>query len=245
MRTAGFVDAQGVEFPSRSVVVSSGQIKPVEFDYDKASTVVVTLASPEGGPIPNALPVTLGSTAFAPLGTRIFTGTGATRHIANLFPVLSGYTAWAGSCADADPEGKEPIIVGPDAGGELPYWEGATRTDPVHAEPGSSANVTIELSTVNITVMRGTGNPSPDPGRTVRARHVADTGCPSPGIDMVIGTTDAAGNISTALPYGRWYFQVNSRTAIGNYTNYNAVIDPRNALPGDPAGPFNVVVRVQ
>lgn len=239
--TAGYVNPQGVEFPTASVTVGVEQSHAVEFDYDEAATLDVSLVAPEGGTMPSALPVTLGHTTFVPSGTRTFAGTGPSRSIPALFPTPSGYALWGGSCADADPEAK--VAVGD--GVFEPIWSGASRSDPIATDPGATSAATIELSTVEIAVVKRLGNDDylPLPGAAVRVRHAADAGCAA--VDLPAGSADGGGLLAAALPFGEWWFAVAGESPVGAWTDYSVTIDPRDASPGDPAGPFNVIVVVQ
>ena len=117
--TAGYVDRQGTASPSQSVGVNVGQVASVAFDYDRAATLSLTIAGINGGTPANAMAVSLGNTGYLPSGTKAFSGTGTLRTLTNLFPYNDGFDAWAGDCADADPEGKNASNV--------LYWPGASR----------------------------------------------------------------------------------------------------------------------
>ncbi len=49
----------------------------------------------------------------------------------------------------------------------------------------------------------------------VTVSHAADSGCPS-GATYTLGTTDAAGNLTAALPYGLWTVTAGSTSAAGH-----------------------------
>lgn len=191
--TAGYVDPQGVAAPSQSAAVIAGETVSRAFDYDRAATLDLTITAPDGGSFPNNLNVTLGNTAFTPSGTKTFTGTGATRSI-SVFPASSGYTAWAGHCADADPEGQKPGNTGP-------YWPDGERPDTVETPPGATAAATVPLRTLQITLQRSTGVPLD--GVSMRAVHPSMNGCTG-GVTYTIGTTSGGGQLTVALPYGTW-----------------------------------------
>jgi hypothetical protein len=114
-----YVDRQGRANPSQVTGVTSGATSSVSFDYDRASALTLTMTSPGGGSFPSSLSVDVGNSALVPTGSKEFPGAGAIRTVGNLYPYADGYEAWAGSCADADPEGKD--------GNGLAFWPGATR----------------------------------------------------------------------------------------------------------------------
>jgi len=66
----------------------------------------------------------------------------------------------------------------------------------------------------------------------VTVAHAADSGCPS-GETYSLGTTDAAGNLTAALPYGLWSVTAGS-TSGGSVT----------LSPLDPPTPVGVTVIV-
>ena len=111
--------------------------------------------------------MSLGNTQFLPTGVKTYTGSGLTRTIGSLFPAADGYTAWAGSCADADPEGQKP-----NAGGL--YWPGGPAADAARHPPGATTAGTVAVKTAAITV--GPGG-LPLVGATVVATHAADQSC--------------------------------------------------------------------
>jgi type II secretory pathway pseudopilin PulG len=199
---AGYVDRQGRANPTQVTGVTSGATSSVAFDYDQAASLTLTLTSAGGGTIPNGVSTVVGNTALVPTGTKEFTGTGSIRTLPNLFPYAEGYSAWAGSCADADPEGKD--------GNGLAYWNGATRDTELQTQPGGTAAGTVNLPTVEVrygdtAVSAGTVN--------VVAVHDADNGCPT-GLQYTVGTFSAAGTALVALPYGVWTLTVPGHTPL-------------------------------
>ncbi len=79
---------------------------------------------------------------------------------------------------------------------------------------------------------RGDGYGRPSLGGIVMVSHAADSGCPS-GVTYTLGTTDAAGNLTAALPYGLWSVTAGS-TSGGSVT----------LSPLDPPTPVAVTVIV-
>jgi hypothetical protein len=215
-----WVDRQGNPSPTQTVGVTANAITQVGFDYAQAATMNVTLSGDGGATVPANVAVTFGDTDFQPDGTRSFTGTGTTQAIANLFPTTAGYTAWAGDCADADPQGAS-------SGG--PYWPGpqpdgpaGQRSAPVAVTPGQTAAASVTLPAVSVTVQQSGAALE---GIDVVAVHESDNGCPA-GESYDLGATDTTGTVTAALPYGTYTLQVTGRTALGTPT---AVLDPTGA----------------
>jgi hypothetical protein len=203
LNTVGDVDRQGTQVPTQTVGVTVGQVSSVQFDYDQASALSLSFAADAGGTIPADLPITLGNTEFIPTGVKTYAGSGLTRTIANLFPSTDGYTAWAGSCADADPEGQL-------AGGGGLYWPTGQRDDPITVTPAITTAGTVAVKTSAITVKAIAG---PLVGVTVVATHAADSSCAA-GEIHTLGTTGAGGVLSAALPFGKWQLSVTGKTAL-------------------------------
>lgn len=215
----GYVDRQGNANPSQLTGVTSGAVSSVAFDYDQAASLTVTLTAPGGGSFPTGLSVTAGNTAFVPTGSKEFTGTGTIRTIGNLFPYAEGYTAWAGSCADADPQGQD--------GNGLAFWDGATRETELQTQPGGNAIGTVNLPTVNLpTVDLRYGDSSASVGSvSIVAVHDADNGCPT-GLQYTLGTFNGPGTALVALPYGVWTLTVPGQTPLSG-TWPTVTLDPR------------------
>lgn len=199
--TPGWVDRQSAAVPTQSVGVSAGNVTAVAFDYDQAATIALTLEGDSGGIPANAVSVTVANTGLLPAGVKNFAGVGLLRTLGSLFPFADGYNAWAGACADADPEGT-------DTSGTR-YWPSAFRNNAISVDPGGSTAATIQLRTVRLDVRRTT---SVDPV-TLVAVHAADGSCPA-GSTLTVGTTSVVRNDSllVALPYGTWTLQAAGRT---------------------------------
>jgi type II secretory pathway pseudopilin PulG len=210
--STGYVDRQSNPSPQQTAGVLAGGVTAVGFDYDRAATLTLTLAPTSGAPLPANIPVSLGNTIFVPNGLKLYAGTGLGRTITNLFPATDGYDAWVGDCADADPEGQ--------TSGGGPYWPGAQRPTSTETNPGGAASVTLPVSTVAVTV---TASSVPVVGKTVSAVHGSDAGCSS-GETIALGTTDATGSVSAALPYGTWTIRVASASPSGSWPQ--AVVSP-------------------
>ena len=199
LSSTGYVDDQNAAAPSQSATVSVGGIVPLQFQYDAAATVILTMVGKTGGAVPAAIPVGLWNTHTLPAGVRIFPGSGNPRTIGGLFPFSDGYEVWAGSCLDANPEGTNS------AGAAI--YPGATRPGIANITPGGSVSTTLQMAETLVTTQTAGGVLRP--GITITATHVAPTlplvesGCPS-GEVYTLGTTNASGQLLAALPYGTW-----------------------------------------
>ena len=195
VETLGNVDGQGNPAPTKTVTVTVGNTTPAQFDYDRASIVALTLVGKEGGTVPSSVPVTLANGALLPDKLKVFGGSGSPRSMANLYPYNNGYEYFAGSCADADPEGQDP-------GGTGPLYPGAARPEALSVTPGATVTGTLELPSVDVQVLRlGV----PVVGATVTAVHAADSICGS-GESLGAGLTGVDGKLRVSLPYGKWSF---------------------------------------
>ena len=213
MSTTGHVDRQGGQPATQTVAVTASQISRLQFDYDRAATLSVTLAAPTGAVIPTGtygVAMTVANSNLT-VGTRSFqqaaTGSGTTRTITPLFPYASGYQVWAGDCADADPAAH----TGGGRGAFLASNQGATTT--------GSAN----LDAVDVTVRRTSVTGTLQSGATVSAIHAAGTGCTAGETLTTTTTTNSGGQLRLALPYGTWTIRAVSGSRSGTAT---VTLDP-------------------
>ena len=201
---AGYVSDQGVAMPTQSVTVVNGTIASLSFLYDQAATLNLTLVGKDAGaPPPSAVDLTLFNTSILPSGTMVRAGGGATRSITGLVPFSSGYSVWAGRCADADPA----------------FHSGGVRPNPSAVDPGAATSDTVLMPEVRVIVTVG-GVPSPD--RSIAAVHAPATGCPS-GHNFGMGVTNATGELTFALPYGSWQIRVDN---VVRWTGTHSPTDP-------------------
>jgi prepilin-type N-terminal cleavage/methylation domain-containing protein len=202
----GYVSDQFVASPEQPTTVTVGAISSLLFLYDRAATLNLSLIGKDAGAAaPSDVGITLFNTHILPATLKSFPGSGTPRTIADLFPYADGYEAWAGTCADADPGGSAPLAV----------------------QPAGTTTATISMPEVRVQV---TSLGLPAPGLQVDAAHAADTGCAA-GESFAIGQTDAAGEITFALPYGTWDVLVSG-----------AVVQSVTLASSDPPGPTTVVV---
>jgi len=206
----GYVSTDGSAVPSTTASVVQGSTTRVAFNLDQAAALTVNLPS-SSFPAPAGVPITLGNSSLQPTGTRLIPGTGSSRIISNLFPFLSGYTVWTGSCSDADPAGQ--IMVNGTATG--PFYPGGTRDPAVDVTTGTpTANPT--MGQVVVAVLTSAGIPVI--GTPVTITHQVsgggtDPGCPS-GETWTLGTTNSSGLVYASLPWGDWQFSASLATPI-------------------------------
>ena len=138
----GYVDRQGGPTASQVTGVTSGTTSSVAFDYDQAATLTLTPDTARRWFVPVEPAHLRREHRPLPTGSKAFAGTGAIRTIGNLFPYEDGYAAWAGDCADADPEGKD--------GSGVAFWDGATRDTAFETAPGGTATGAVTMPTVEV-----------------------------------------------------------------------------------------------
>ncbi len=205
---SGYVSDQFVGSPSQPVTVTVGAISSLLFLYDRAAAMNLTLVGKDAGAAaPSNVSITLFNTHILPAGLKAFAGSGTPRSIVDLFPYADGYEVWAGTCADADPGGSTTLAV----------------------QPAATTSGTVSMPEVRVLV---TTAGVPTAGLQVDASHAADTGCAA-GESFAIGLTDAAGEITFALPYGTWSIKVSG-----------VVSGTATLATSDPPGPQSVVVAL-
>ena len=206
LSSGGYVNDQGVASPSQTVAVVAGSTVQTQVNYDRAATFNLTMVGGAGGSIPNSMSYTIFNTGLLPNGIKRISGAGLTgpnRTISSLYPYLSGYQLWAGSCTDADPQGQKPT------GGA--YYPGATRDPALPTTPGGATTGSINMPSLLVNVKKAG---VPLAGAQVVVVHAPDTnGCTAGQTWSMAGTTDVNGNILGALPYGLWTVQVTGQTA--------------------------------
>jgi len=212
--TAGYVDNQGNASPTQSVGVNAGQIASVAFDYDLAGTLDLDLVGINGGTPATTMAVTLANNGYVPSGLKAFSGTGSSRVLGDLFPFPSGYAAFAGDCADADPEGQASM-TGP------AYWPGASRPDPFEIDPGAATTGTVPLATVQLNFSRTSGSTN----LTINAVHAADWKC-NGGETLPVASVTTSTSTLVALPYGTWTLKINGKSPVGSWPV--VMLDPRS-----------------
>jgi type II secretory pathway pseudopilin PulG len=213
MSSTGYVDRQGSQPATQNVAVTASQISRLQFDYDRAATLSVGLVVPTGAVIPTGtygIAMTVANSNLT-VGTKSFqqaaTGSGTTRTITPLFPYASGYQVWAGDCADADPAAHT----------------GGSRGAFLASNPAATTSGSAALDAVDVTVRRTSVTGTLLSGATISAIHGAGTGCTAGETLTTTTTTNAAGQLRLALPYGSWTIRAVSGTRSGTAT---VTLDP-------------------
>jgi Tfp pilus assembly protein PilV len=245
--TPAMVDPDGANEPTQVGGVAAASTTQMAFELDTPATIDV--AFPPGPP--GDLAVSLGNGQIQPTGVRSQTGTGSPRSITGLFPFPSGYQLWAGDCSDADPEGVfvqagsavDGTIFYPPPGEDDPQTK---RDEAVAVEGGLTSAATLLMAEVQLTILTSTG--SPVAGAAVSALHENDFDgdgtedeqlCTTP-TSLSLGTTDAAGQLTTFMPWGQWIFTATDQGVTHKFTDP----DPGNTQNRNPlriGDPFNLV----
>ena len=189
--SAGYVASSGVNQPTVPATVSSGATTPIIFDYDKQGSFNVALGDTTY-PAPNAVSVGIGNSSLLPDGTQSVLGTGIARLITHSFPFPSGYTVWAGSCADADPEGKNALG---------PYHPSSIRGAAIMASATNPPTVTPQMAKVRVVVLTAAG--APVVGVTPVLTHAGTAPCDYPEA-FTLANSDANGQSLASMPWGTW-----------------------------------------
>ncbi len=217
LNTFPWVDRQGYQNPAQTVGVNVGQVSSVQFDYDQRARIRVWVEPTTALDAPDDYSLTIGNTGLLPAGIRSYTGSVNPRSITNLFPAIDGYSVWAGSCADADPEGL-------DVNGD-PYYLGAVRDAQVETTPGAITDHDLHLAPIRIVV---TEAGLPGDFEDVRITHAADHVC-STGENFLVGQTDANGVLEAELPYGTWTVSIDLEAPVSTWPV--VAMSPLDPLP--------------
>lgn len=202
--TPGFVDRAGQPAPLRSVSVIAGAlVKDPGFEYDRAAALTTSFSTAPGYPMVPQPGVSVGESVAGAKAYPACTGsvtpcssssaTGAA--IQGLFPSVSGYRAWIGSCAGAR--------LGTPNATVLP--------------PGGSATTVLTAGRVKVTTQKK--DSSRLFGGTVTFKQNSDAGCAGGYTTSLIAAV-ASDVVQVSLPYGTWLVSVNGGPAISqSFTN--------------------------
>lgn len=207
------VDGQNVAVPSATVNIAESAVASREFDYDERAALYLTRVDSTGGSanIPTNLASAIGHPSLLPGGFKIFPHSGgASQWISHIYPYAEGYTAWAGSCADADPESQVPVDpIGDPGGPTTARYPGATRGTPNFMLPGYFTPSNLPLASVELEIVRANGDPDED--EQVRLVHDPDPTSCTTGETLTYATSavsDSNGRLKVAMPLGRWRVEV-------------------------------------
>ena len=105
----GYVSDQLLAAPTQSATVGAGSTVSLQFQYDQAATMNLTLVGSAGGAIPNGIGVTLWNTHLLPGGKKSFANAGpsASQALPGLFPYVDGYETFAGGLPGRRPGGDD------------------------------------------------------------------------------------------------------------------------------------------
>jgi len=199
LSSSGYVDYYGATNPTKTVVVTSGTLSQLQFNYDKAASMTVSLTTQAGYALPTTLPgLTVANTGLQPSGVRSTASSGATTTISTLWPFVDGYSVWAGTCSQSDPA-----------------TAGGTRSPAVIVNPGAAGSTTAALAPVTVTVKTAAGLALAN--ATVLAVPASTTGCLTTETSMTLGVTNASGVLATSLPAGKWTLQIQSKSPSGSW----------------------------
>ena len=203
---SGHVDFFGSPTSSKITSIAPNTLSQLTFNYDRKSMFTVSLETEPGYELPASYltgtpQVTVANTGIQPTGVKSFgltTAVGGT--IDNLWPFADGYAVWAGSCRQSDPS-----------------VNGAARPPAVDSTPGGTTTVSVRLAPVDVMVTDASDLPLA--GRTVIATPLSTIGCLPPDYQLpttptlIVGTTDALGQLKASLPGGAWRLSVQGATS--------------------------------
>jgi hypothetical protein len=180
---SGYVSFNGST--SQTATVAAGSLVTRSFSYDRGVSFEIELEAPGGYNLPQTLPaVSLGNSGILPAGIASYpSAAGGETTVGPLWPFLSGYSVWAGSCEDSDPA--------LDPGG---------RPSALKPPRGSTTNVDADLQGLSLLTSR-LGVPV---AATVTATYAGSGSCPAGDNVLVLGTSDSNGELYSSLPYGSW-----------------------------------------
>jgi prepilin-type N-terminal cleavage/methylation domain-containing protein len=201
----GYTDIQRRANPFLSTSVSASQTATVSMQFDQSAAVrLVPDVDPEY-PAPNGLAYTLYSTTFTNASRTLPVTGPSPLSVTNLFPVVAGYTGWAGRCLSNDP-------------GEL------DRVPPAPSTRGGSADLLVPLVPFMMSATRS-GLPPAGTWSVTATQTASDTGCPSGQSYTWNGSGPA---IKGSLPFGAWTFRVTD--AFGSRTTSAVTLAPGDGL---------------
>jgi type II secretory pathway pseudopilin PulG len=202
LATPGYVDFSFATSPVLTpITVAVGALTVKPMTYDRAAELDATFTTTAGHSVPVTPPyLTLYNTGIQPSKTKVMPSTGTTTQLKNLWPFVSGYTVWAGSCTDADPAAS-----------------GGTRAVPVVVSQGGIGTTQVQLTPLDVLVLNNAGLPAAN--QTVTAVEQTTPGCLTDKT-LTLGITNALGKLATSVPMGKWMLKVG--TTSGSAFNVTA-----------------------
>jgi type II secretory pathway pseudopilin PulG len=210
LNTAGWVDDARNQISTKPVTVASGAVVTKTMVYDRAAKIDATFVDSSGAAVNTA-----GATKLRLTNPAVPTGFGDTDVGANqpgaavvppnssgvpsplLFPFNSAYVVYAGSCDKANPGlYSQPV---------------ATKL----LDPAEDWTPQVLLPTIQVKITDGNGGPPvANAPATVKIRGTSPSGCTGDQA-VVNATTDAAGVVAVAMPYGTFSVCAKSATKQG------------------------------
>lgn len=202
----GYINPDGLSSVSTLVSMTLGTVTVAKVPFTKLTTIHADYLTAPGHALPNPLPhLTLSNSGLNNVNARIHRpAAGDPTTLSPLWPFVDGYSVWAGTCTQSDPG---TILL--DA---TTYYQRPTKTI---GPAGGSATASVYLQPVTLRTMTAAGvdefgEPTGVPGVPVGGLELVATpmvadGCQSGDpIPLVLGVTDANGELKTSLPSGSW-----------------------------------------
>ena len=208
LNETGYVDGQSVQAPTQPVNIVEGTVTSIGFDYDVRAALYLTRVDATGSSasIPTNVGTMIAHPQLLPNKQKFYpTSSNSPQWIDYIFPYAAGYEAWAGGCADADPEGT--VLSG---GAPVPLYPGIDRDAAIPVLGGFYTPRNIRMASVLVRVTRADGSPLND--ADVRLVHAVDGVCTSGETLTYSDKTDSSGLLRVALPLGHWTVQVSGRS---------------------------------
>ena len=162
----------------------------IPFTYERSSSLTADFSTAPGHSLPTPLPgVTLLNTGLKPSGVKRQPGTTDPAVITELWPFPDGYTVWAGTCLQSDPDRSGLNYLRPPA---------------IQVGAGANAEVTVNLAPITVRTVSSVVPGQGLDGVTLVARPVDSTGCEPGELELTLGTTSGGGYLNAALPAGSW-----------------------------------------
>ena len=187
--SAGYANFEGFQKVEKTVTLELGKLKVWPLSYERSSSLRVTYTTAVGHQLPSPLPgLTLFNSGIA--GGELHPAAAANPlTVSGLWPFQSGYSVWAGSCDQSDPDRN---------------GLGYPRPTAVVTSPGVPKDTTVLLAPVQIRTVTGT---VPIDGVALAAEPSSTLGCDSNDSRLNLGITSGGGYLRTSLPAGSWLIE--------------------------------------
>ncbi|WP_019137108.1 hypothetical protein [Cellulomonas massiliensis] len=221
---ANFVTADQQTSGSKSVIVTAGTASSVGFQMDGAGTFTARLAQgTSGAKVPTDLRTTFWNT-YGLYPSTPASGSGTQTQTFKLHPYTSGYSAYAGVCAAADPAQWPEMTSGGSTLRGVPV-------DPVAAAPLGTATIDVPMGVVKLKGFSSGGT-------FLKAESVnasgGDPGCATT-TTYVFGSvlpTSSGTQVTVVLPYGSWrFYRGTSATSMTTAIGSSDIVLPTTLVP--------------